>query len=200
MKKNAREDRKSHIIETGICLFAEKGYYATTLDEIAQRIGVTKAALYYYVKSKEEILREINKRNKARMEKPVRLSKSNLTPRDKLHKLVRYYVSFSAESAEEANILFNQTNSLPKKMRLEITRKKKEVERALQHILKEGVQQGCFDIKNLRITSFAILGLCNWTYHWYHPDGELTPKQIADIFIDFIDKSILVDKNKSDRG
>lgn len=197
MQDNFRDDRRTQIIQTSISLFSEKGYHAATLDELAKRVGVTKAALYYYVRNKEEILREINKQNRIRMEKAIRLCDSNLSPREKLRKFIQYHVGFAAESAKEANILFEQTNSLPKRMREGITLKKKEVEWALQRILEDGVNQGYFAIKDRRMSSFAILGLCNWTYHWYKPDGELNPEQISDLFIDFVEKALLVDNVQS---
>jgi len=193
----AGEGRKAEIINVGINLFAEKGYHGTTLDEIAEQVGITKAALYYYISSKEEILQEINKRNMAGMEQAIKLHKSSLPPADKLRKVIQYYVKFAAETGKRASIHFEQTNALPKKHRDTVQRKKKEVERALQEVLREGVEQGCFVIDDVKLASFAILGACNWTYHWYHPDGGLTPEQIAQHFITILEKGYLKSNGSS---
>ena len=84
------EGRKAEIINVGTSLFAEKGYHGTTLDEIAEQVGITKAALYYYIKSKEEILQEITNKNLAGMEQAIELHKSNLPPKEKLRQVIEF--------------------------------------------------------------------------------------------------------------
>ena len=70
----------------------------------------------------------------------------------------------------------------------------KLVEHALQQVLREGISQGVFSIKmeDVKITSFAILGTCHWTFLWYRSGGELTPNQIADRIIELIEKPLLI--------
>ncbi len=187
---NITENRRSEIVRIGAKLFSQKGYHGTTLDEIARELGITKAALYRYVKGKGEIIKEISKKNVMRMQQSVNISKLDLSPKEKLHLLIKYHVAFSAESADEANILFGQTSALPKRSRETVNHWKKKVELALQQILDEGNKQGYFAIDDIQITSFAILGLCNWTYNWYSPEGRLTPEEISNKLIDFIENAV----------
>ena len=167
---------------------------ASTIGDIAQQLGVTKPALYYYIEAKDDIIEEIGKEILVRMATIIKSGKSSKPPREKLHAFIRYLVSFAAENLESTNVLFEQIDAIPARTRKIIKRKKKQVERVLQQILTDGVKQGGFIINDIRLTSFAILGLCNWTYHWYHANGEQTPSQIADEFIKLVDNAILANK------
>ena len=97
----------------------------------------------------------------------------------------------AAEHREEIAIVFEQTGALSTRTYKAVQHQKKEVERTLQEILKEGVEQGDFAIDDVRLASFAILGLCNWTYHWYRSGGEFTSEQIADTYIDLLEKGYI---------
>lgn len=185
------KSRKAAIIREAIKLFAKKGYYATTLDEIAKKLRVTKAALYYYVHNKEEIIKEINARSVQRMSKAISLGNSNLSPREKLREFIKYHVEFSAEGADESRVLFEQIHALPKKTRDDLKRKQREVDRTLQNIIQEGVEQGIFAVDDVKLVSFGILGLCNWTYHWYKPNGRLSPEQITEKFVHLLENGYI---------
>jgi AcrR family transcriptional regulator len=188
---DSAENRKIEIIDRALKLFAKNGYHSTTLDQVAANIGVTKATLYYYFRSKEEIIRAILKRSVNRMEKAVELGKSSLSAKDKLCQFIQYHVEFSADNAELARVTFEQINALPKKTRDAIKRKQREVMKTLERILEQGIRDKSFDAADIKIVSFAIIGLCNWTYHWYKPDGRLTPQQISKIYINLLEKGYL---------
>ena len=188
---DSAENRKIEIIDGALKLFAQNGYHSTTLDQVAANIGVTKATLYYYFRSKEEIIRAILKRSVNRMEKAVELGKSSLSARDKLCQFIQYHVEFSADNAELARVTFEQINALPKKTRDAIKRKQREVVMTLQHILEQGIRDKSLDTNDTKIASYAIIGLCNWTYHWYKPDGRLTPHQISKIYINLLENGYL---------
>lgn len=189
--KNAGDKRKEKILKIATRLFADKGYHNATLDEIARKLKITRAALYYYVPGKGQIIHEIMERCMARMNKAISLGDSNLPPKEQLRQFIIYHIEFSAESADESKILFEQTQALPKAFRAEVQNKKRAVNNSLQNILRQGVKEGVFAIKDIKTTSFGILGLCNWTYHWYKPSGKLTPQEIAELFIDMLEKGYL---------
>ena len=92
-------------------------------------------------------------------------------------------VEFGAERKETSLIAFEQTNILPQRSRDALRRREKDVERVLQQTLKEGVEQGCVVVDDIKMASFAILAVSNWVYRWYRPDGYLTLTKIADQFI-----------------
>lgn len=190
---DAVKNKKASILSEAVKLFAVKGYHSTTLDEVAQRLGVTKAALYYYFDNKAHIIRVIMRKHIDSMNQTVKLVESELIPREKLHNFVKYHIKNVTENIDETRILFEQLHALPPKTRQSIENKEREYDSALQAILLEGVEDGSFNIDDVNIVSYAIIGLCNWTYHWYKPGGRLTSEQISDIVINLIEKGILPD-------
>ncbi len=185
------ENRKNEIIDVALKLFAQQGYHSTTLDEVAAKIGVTKATLYYYFRSKEEVLRAILNRSLNRMQKTLELGKSPLSTRDKLRRFIEYHVEFSADTAELAKITFEQVNVLPKRSREAVKRKQREVDVLLENILQQGIDEGIIVTGDIKIAAFAIIGLCNWTYHWYQPGGKLNTQQISDIYVNLLENGYL---------
>lgn len=183
--------RKEEIIRVAARLFATKGYHATTLTEIAGELGITKPALYYHVRDKEDILREIVNRIMEPMEAASRVGKSDLSPREKIKEITKILVKFAAERRETTLIAFEEVKILPKRTRDAVRRRQKEVEQSLQEALKEGVESGDFMVSDVKAAAFAILGATNWVYRWYQPRGKLTPDIIAEQFIDFLENGYL---------
>ncbi len=188
---NNTPTRKEEIIRVAALLFATKGYHATTLDEIARELGVTKPALYYHIRDKEDILREIVNRIMEPMEAASRMGRSSLSPREKIKEIVRILVKFAAERKETTLIAFEEVKILPKRTSDAIKRRQKEVELSLQEVLREGVDRGDFEVNDIKVASFAILGAANWVYRWYQPRGKLTPEIIAEQFINFLENGYL---------
>jgi TetR/AcrR family transcriptional regulator, cholesterol catabolism regulator len=183
--------RKDEVVRVAAQLFAAKGYHATTLDEIAEEMGVTKPALYYYIASKEDILQSIINRVMEPMEQVSKVGKSNLQPKEKMEAIIRMLVQFATERKETALIAFEQANILPKKSQDALKRRQKEVERVVEQTLKEGIEQGCFSVGDVRMTCFAILSVSNWLYRWYQPGGNMTSTDIADQFIKLLENGYL---------
>jgi len=193
-KMTNTKNKKANILNEAIKLFAEKGYHNTTLDEVAKGLGVTKAALYYYFDNKAHIIRVIMRKHIDGMNQSVKLVKSELSPKDKLREFIRSHIKNVTESADETKMLFEQINALPTKTRQSIEKKERQYDRALQVILQEGKENGIFNIDDVKVVSYVIIGLCNWTYRWYKPKGRLTPEQISDIMINLIENGLLANK------
>lgn len=183
--------RKEEIIRVAARLFATKGYHATTLAEIAKELGLTKPALYYHVRDKEDILREIVNRIMEPMEAAAKAGRSSLPPREKIKEIVKILVKFGAERRETTLIAFEEVKILPKRTSDAIKRRQKEVEQSLQEVLREGVASGDFEVNDVKVASFAILGATNWVYRWYQPRGKLTPEIISEQFINFLENGYL---------
>jgi TetR/AcrR family transcriptional regulator, cholesterol catabolism regulator len=193
-RSNGSVSRREEIVKAAATTFAAKGYLATTLDEIAKEIGVSKPALYYHIKNKEEILREIIGRIMEPMEEVARVGKSDLGPRERVEMMIYLLVKFAVERKEITLIALEQSRILPKRSQDALRRRQKEVEKVLQETLKEGKQQGVFAIDDVKMASFAILAVSNWIYRWYQPGGTLTARVISDQFIQLLENGFLKKK------
>ncbi|MFH1651462.1 MAG: TetR/AcrR family transcriptional regulator [Chloroflexota bacterium] len=184
-------DRKAAILKEAVKLFAEQGYHNTTLDEVAKGLGITKAALYYYFSGKGQIIRAIMKTSMDQMSRTVKLGSAKMTPREKLREFIRFHVTVTAENADASRILFEQLHALPRQARQAIRRREKETDSTLQKILSEGNADGTFNVSDVKVASYALLGLCVWTYHWYRGEGRLSPEQIADVLAGLVEQGVL---------
>lgn len=188
---NGQTTRKEEIIIAAAKIFASKGYHAATLDEIAAEIGISKPALYYHIKNKEEILKEIISRIMEPMESVAKMGRSDLPPRKRMGNMIRMLIQFAAERKETTQIALELNKMLPKRSHDALKKRQKDVEQVLQDTLSDGMKNGDFTVCDTKIIAFAILAVSNSIYRWYQPDGKFTHSQIADHFIKLLEHGYL---------
>jgi AcrR family transcriptional regulator len=189
--------RKQKIIDTAAYLFHKKGYISTTLDDVSKKLGLSKAALYHYVSSKDELLSIIYTQtfNNIFMD-TNKISNMDLPPDEKLRLILHKHIkNIIIKSLPMFSVFFSEETQLPEKDYQKIREEKRKYNRIVEEILKEGISKGIFTKVDIKLQSYAILGMCNWIYKWYKPDQKkYTPDQIADHIIALLEAGYL--KNK----
>lgn len=190
--KRVRLTQKA-IVTAAATLFAEKGFGSTSLDDIAEVLGVTKGALYYHVKNKEEILRFIYLSVLNVAEEPLRrLVESDLSSAEKLQRAIEHHIEVSADRSPAITVFYREHPHLTGPFAKEITLRQKDYERHFEHIIEEGVAKGAFKAgSDPKIIMFGILGMCHWISQWYKPSGEYTPQQIASMFTNMVEHGLI---------
>ncbi len=172
------------IVATAADLFARKGFGATSLDDIGEALGVTKGALYYHIKNKEEILKLIFMTVLAVSEEPLRqIVRSEASPAEKLNRAIAHHAAVAADRSPAMTVFYREDVHLTGPFAREIAARKKAYERLFEGIIEEGIRTGQFrqDI-DPKIAAFGILGMCNWLSEWYRPGRAYNPQQIAAFF------------------
>ncbi|MFC4765986.1 TetR/AcrR family transcriptional regulator [Effusibacillus consociatus] len=186
-------NKYEEIAQAAIKLFEQKGYHATSVQDIADEVGLQKGSLYHYISSKEELLMKITQQSisgfNRRLEKII---ETQVSAKDRLILAIQNHVVSVAANLEMTTVLLREALSLEPEHHTVI---KNETDRYLSlwaQIIDEGVKAGEFKPGNSRLIALAILGSCNWVYRWYQEGGKLTPEEIgsyfAHIFIDGIKK------------
>jgi AcrR family transcriptional regulator len=186
--------RKQKIIDTAALLFHHKGYASTTLDDVAGELGISKAALYHYVGSKDELLSIIYTQAFDNVFKDTyEISGMDLPPDEKLRLMIRNHINnIIIKDLSMFSVFFSEENQLPEKDFKKIRKEKKKYTRIVEQIIAEGISQGMFKKVDPTLQAYAILGMCNWIYKWYKPDKTTyTPEQIADHFISLLQQGYL---------
>jgi len=194
-----RSLRKQRIIDTAVRIFHEKGYRAATLDDVAKDLGITKAALYHYVASKEELLSIIYiQALESFFETAYQIGEQRLPPPEKLRVLIRHHIkNIIVENLAMFAVFFSEENQLPEKDFQKIRREKRKYTRVVEAIIEAGIAQGYFRETDTKLQAFAIIGMCNWLYKWYKPaEGSQGPDDIADYFIDLLEHGYLRGKDR----
>jgi TetR/AcrR family transcriptional regulator, cholesterol catabolism regulator len=190
--RKKRDLNRDRITKMATKIFAEKGYHAGTLDDVARQLDVTRASLYYHVKNKEALLKDIcNNFMGVALKNSKEILESGVSAREKLQEYIRGQVIAAANRKELCMVLFEQANALNSRTYKKLKKQMRDFDQVLIEILKEGVKEGVFKIKDIRLASFLILGACFWTYHWFYAEGRLTPEQIADEVITLVENGYL---------
>lgn len=176
-----REARREQVFGAGARLFARKGYARASLQEVADALGVTKPALYYYYSSKEQLLFEIMSFVMARVLADIgEVAESDLAPFEKLREYVRRYVGFFAAHPDEHTIMATEVDSLGPELRDVILDRQRVYLSHVRRIVSDIVGPGRdFDETT---AAFALLGGMNWLFKWYDPQGPITPEKLVEDF------------------
>jgi AcrR family transcriptional regulator len=195
--------RIKRIIDTATELFHKNGYRSTTLEHVAKEIGITKAALYHYVSSKENLLSIIYiKALESIFKNTNKIAEMNLPPDEKMRLIISNHVkNISIKSLSILSVFFAEENQLSPADFKGIKAEKKKYNQILEKIIGEGIDQGVFRDTDTKLQTYGILGMCNWIYKWYNPEyTPYTPDQIADHIINLLERGYLASESTADRA
>jgi AcrR family transcriptional regulator len=178
---------KSTIKSVSIDLFFKKGYFATSISEIAKGSGIQKASIYYHYASKEDLLYHILRSTMNDLTaclKECLASVTGVEPR--MRTAVRSHVRFHLERQKENFIANSELRGISADHYRAIVKKRDEYEAIFQSLIRQGIEEGVFAMVDVKILSYAILTLCTAGASWYNPNGRLTVDEIAEIYENFI--------------
>jgi AcrR family transcriptional regulator len=184
-------DRKEQIYSTARSLFSERGYPATTVRDIAREMNMQAGSLYAHIDSKEDVLWEIVSRAAEQFlcaVEPIALSGER--PADKFREMVRAHVSVLADNLDDATVFLHEWKFLGSGRREAIAEMRNRYENLYRHIVEEGVLTGDFAPADPKMAALLVLSAVNWMPQWYSPSGPLSPREVADAFVELILKGL----------
>ncbi|MBI5627951.1 MAG: TetR/AcrR family transcriptional regulator [Candidatus Rokubacteria bacterium] len=184
-RQHVRNVRLEIILQSAARCFNRKGYQATKMGDIARELGVSKAALYYYVKSKEEIIFQCHSAALDVAMEGVQMAEALADPADvKLYVALRHFIEGMTDRLNGCVVLTE--GMLSPRLYRDLVRRRDEYERRLRRIVEEGVASEAFAPWDPKMVVLAMLGAMNWIPRWYSPDGERTPKEIGETFARYL--------------
>jgi len=171
------------ILRAAATIFQEKGYHATSMQDIAEAVDLKKGSLYHHVSSKQDILLALlDEALGLIVERLESAITPDLSPSQRLRQAMDAYLGFLTENRSLSSVLLLEYRSLePKYKDLHIPHRD-HVDRIWQEILEDGISSGEFKDQPPGLASKALLGVLNWTITWYREDGQLSTSEIADHF------------------
>lgn len=174
---------REEILNSATHLFAERGYRAVTIDDVAANLGYTKSVVYYYFKSKNEILWQIITRIfDGFLEKVITEKERGLPPDQALARMVRQHALNVMQNPEWTSIFNREETELDPAQKRQIRRMKRDYDAVYEAVYEAGVAQGLFRAIPPHVAIGGAMGMCNWLYVWYDPKGPLSAEEIADHF------------------
>ncbi|HEX9633116.1 MAG TPA: TetR/AcrR family transcriptional regulator [Gemmatimonadales bacterium] len=180
-----RQRRRVEILHAALRAFRERGYHGTTLDDMAEQLGIRKTALYHYFPDKEAILYACHRESLAELSRILAGARALESPPERLAYVIREHVRVMTDTLEGSPLAFEVTALAPDHQR-EVIAARDKYERALRRMLQDGVAAGDFRPTNPKTAVFAILGAINWIARWYRPDGALQADELGAEFAEHL--------------
>ena len=178
-REQQREAKRQAVLQAAAELFNERGFHATSLDDIAARLNVSKPTLYYYVKNKDEILLQCVSQGLEMTLEGIEASRqAGGNAVDQLRACMQVYAGIVTQPFGMCLIRVGD-EEVPEPSRTELRRMKSEIDHAFRRLVAQGVEEGSLAPCDPKMSAFVIAGALSWIGRWYQPGGDYTPEQIA---------------------
>jgi AcrR family transcriptional regulator len=198
MRGEDSHPRREEIIAAAIRAFSARGYAGVTLQEIADDIGITKAAIYYYFRQKQDILGEALQRAGEALAANVRgfAERDDMTPTEKVYELLAAHVRSVLSHRALYSVYFSDISQVDQPLRDDLLRGERWYGRAFATVIEDGIKAGEFRDLRPRPTTLALLGMCNSTLRWFQPSHGLSAVELAEELATLACRGIVVEDSE----
>jgi AcrR family transcriptional regulator len=189
--------KREAVLQTAAQLFIEKSYGRTSLNDVADRLKITKPALYHYFDNKEDILLECYRLGVGLIEETLNEIADHCgTGLQKVEAFIHSYAMVMTVNFGRCVMRLDE-GDLTSGARTEVRAYKRKIDRRLRGFIQEGVEDGSIGACDTKIAAFSILGALNWICMWYEPDGALSPDEIATQFAHTLTQGLVARKRSA---
>jgi AcrR family transcriptional regulator len=175
-----RLDKREAVLLTAAEVFIERGFHGATLDEVADRLHITKPTLYYYIKNKEEIVFECSRIGMTQIrDMALNVAAQDGSVVDRLVAFMRRYAELITTEFGMCSIRVG-IDPLNDEHRQIVLGLRNEIDGALRTLIAAGVADGSLVDCDPKLASTTLLGSLSSIAYWYRPDGPLSRRQIAE--------------------
>lgn len=185
---------RENVMAAAVQLFAEYGYHAASMRDIARMAGIQAASIYYHYASKQALLVEIMETYMLQLNAALEhILREEHEPQQRLSAAVANHIRLHTTYKNEFFIIDTEIRALQSEKRAYILSLRDRYEALLQELLQDGMERGVFRRGDVKIASYAIIAMCTEVATWFRPAGRLSVQQVTDIYRDMITRGLLVD-------
>jgi AcrR family transcriptional regulator len=185
-RERERVMKREAVLRMAVKSFNEKGFHATSLDDVAAQLNVTKPTIYHYFASKDDILFECVRRGlEGIREAAEAVERNGGSGLERLKALMRDYALIMTRDFGMC-VTRTADHELSVESRALFRQLKRQIDMTVRTVIEDGIRDGSIRAGDVRLMSFTIAGALNWIARWYNADGEMSPETIADGCIDMI--------------
>lgn len=183
-----RSARRTEMVHAAARLFSERGYHGTSIQHLADALGLQKGSLYSHIGSKEELLFDVVNEGADRfLERGEKALAMQAFAAVRLRRLLVSHIETAIEHLDAATVFLNEWRYLSEERREVIQAKRDRYENIVRKIIEDGIESGEFRTDaNVRFAARLVLSAGNWTYAWFKPGGALGPTEIGEKFADLL--------------
>ena len=183
--------KKEQIILSAIKIMNRKGYNGATMEEIAAELLMTKGALYYYFKNKEDLIYQCHElvlsnaieELQAHLDEPVSYE-------TRLRNMIKTHIAYAIKEKETFNMILKPDETFSSDQLKPILLKRQKYAHQFDTVIKEGMKAKEFTITELKIARMILLGSMNWIQQWYQPDGKFNVEELQNVYADYLLKVV----------
>ncbi|HEY7543422.1 MAG TPA: TetR/AcrR family transcriptional regulator [Blastocatellia bacterium] len=192
------KDRLGEIYRKAAQIIFEKGYDATSMNDIAAAVGMTKAGIYHYIEGKQDLLFAINSFGLDRLNNKVIHPASQIADaEERLRFIVVNHAKLITEVSGHITILIDEVAGLAPAQRRAIDKRRRAYLDFLRSTLRELKEQGKLRDIDITVAAFSIFGMLLWLSRWYTAGGRLTSDQVAQEILKIVVNGFLVTETPS---
>ncbi|HKK98421.1 MAG TPA: TetR/AcrR family transcriptional regulator [Marivita sp.] len=176
--------------EAALSLFAQHGYAAVSMRQIAREVGVQAGALYNYTTDKQSLLFDLLKGHMDDLLAARSAQDIPETPTAQLEHFTRFHIAFHLERPEAVFVSYMELRNLTPENFATIEDLRGRYEAELEAILSRGRAAGVFNVPDTKITTLAIIAMLTGVNTWYRSGGRLSQEEVATIYWDMVRKAV----------
>jgi TetR/AcrR family transcriptional regulator, cholesterol catabolism regulator len=174
------DQKLAHVLKTSAAVFADKGYHSTSMRDISRATKMSLSGLYYYFKSKEELLFLIQDYCFSTViDDCKRLLEGVDDPVGRLKLLIENHLNYFVQNMNEMKVLSHEAESISGDLFRKVNTKKRQYVNLVMNLLGEIARENRIDTVDVRVATFSLFGMMNWIYNWYNPRKDVDVAGLA---------------------
>jgi AcrR family transcriptional regulator len=183
------ERRRQEVVDAAAAVFAQRGFHATSVQDLVAATGLAAGGLYHYIGSKDQLLVQIcdELMDPLLEEAGALVARAELEPEERLRALVRAWVAHIEGHLDHMRVFAQERHVIEREPQWRTIRaKRKAFERLLDEALADVERAGAASLGDRRLALLALLGMVNYAPQWFRRNGRLSATEIADGFCDIV--------------
>jgi AcrR family transcriptional regulator len=183
--RKPRQERWTEILDVAARTFAEKGYDGTSLQEIANRTGILKGSIYYYINTKEDMLAHLLRQAYETGLRRIRpIAESTQSAAIRLAEMIRAHVEYVCTDRDRTAVFLHERKRLSPEMRRKFLGDESTYGDLFEKVIAEGQKEGSVPAElDPKLTAICLLGSLNATYQWFHHNEQYSVDEISNHFV-----------------
>lgn len=181
-----KEEKREAVLRAAVRMFNARGFHATSLDDVAGSLGISKPTIYHYLGNKEQVLIECVTRGLELLLAAKELVQDN--PGDGLTKLRQFLISYAQIMMDDFGRCVVRTGDefLSAEGAAKFRARKRKIDLAMRSLIEDGIADASIAPLDVKLTSFTLAGALNWSGRWHDPEGPLPAENIAKQMVEIL--------------
>jgi AcrR family transcriptional regulator len=183
-----REAKRRAVLQTAVQMFNERGFHATSLEDVAARLGISKPTIYHYLGNKDQVLLECLSFGLEQLRAAAEASRKQPGPGvERLRSFLRRYAEVNMSEFGRCVIKTGEECLAPESAE-RLRGLKRQIDAAMRELIEEGIADGSIAPADPMLLAFTLAGALNWPARWYKENGKTSAEEFASAMVDVLTK------------